>query len=67
MVSKFPEVIPVVKQFVEHNDLQADLKRGSEQPFLYGTTTKAAKEEVLAKVPEVAQEFPKFSECITDS
>jgi hypothetical protein len=63
-VSKFPEIIPVVKQFVQENNLQANMKRGSERPFLFGTTCADVKKEIEAKVPEVLSEFPKFSDCM---
>jgi hypothetical protein len=60
-VQSFPQIIPVVASFVEENGLEANMKKGSERPFLFGTTNKDVQQEILRKVPEVKEKFPKFS------
>lgn len=67
VVAEFPQVIPVVSNFVRENDLQANMKGGSETPLMYGTTNRAVQQEILRQVPEVKEKFPKLSTSMPDA
>lgn len=61
IVSKYPEIIGVVSNFVHENGLEADMKTGSETPFRIGSSNRDVRDEIIRVVPSVLSDNPSFS------
>jgi hypothetical protein len=61
IASKHPEAVQEARELVKECGLEADLKKGSETPYVYGTTHAMVRNHVSNEFPEIKSENPKFS------
>ena len=60
IVSQHPEIIPLVRDFIHENGTQADMKNGSEVPFMLGTKNKDIKNLIIKNTSVSTMSISKY-------